>query len=111
MRPPHLTVCALRVQVDVFENSRFFWFVPELPTCAPPPLKAPATLIAGTVLSPMLCEFERMNWNRDSLMKRGLTTAVSVNCTVFSVLRWSYAFEGRLKLPMPCLSKLMRLYW
>ena len=80
-------MCAFRVQVEVLENSRFFWFVPELPTCAPPPLNAPATLIAGIVLSPMLCEFECMNWKRDSLMKRALTTAVSVNCTVFSVLR------------------------
>ena len=43
-------------------------------------------MMAGSLLPPDMAEVARMNWNRVSLMKRGLTTAVSVTCIVFSEL-------------------------
>src|SRR5450432_193929 len=87
-RPPHLMVWVLYVKVEVLESSSRFCVLPELPICAPPPVNAPCTVIAGMVLSPMLAELARMYWKRVSLMNRGLTTLVSVACTVFSELVW-----------------------
>src|ERR1700683_4430977 len=86
MRPPHLRVWAPWVKVEVLVTSQWLAVVPELPTCAPPLENAPSTISAGSLLPPDKDDVDRMNWKRVSLTRCVFTTAVSVACTVFSVL-------------------------
>src|SRR5215207_4269793 len=94
-RAPNLSEWAPRACVVVFATSQRDVSLNELPTGAEPLLEASKTLTAATPsFSGSLLKRERMNWKRVSLTVVLLTTAVSVNCTVWLLEVESKARSG-----------------